>query len=128
MAETIAAMLVGIAVEEGAIKSIADMSAAYVPQLAATEYGKTTIRDLLHMASGVAFNKRNDGKDGLSRLVAEIFGLSRMRVVASVAQVNTRVAPSGTRWNYASIETLVLGLVLQQAIRRPITDYLHEKI
>lgn len=128
MAKTITAMLIGIAVEEGAIKSIDDISAAYVPQLAGTEYGKTTIRDLLHMASGVAFNERYDGNDDISRLIADIFGPSKTRAASAVAQFNTRVAPPGTRWNYASIETLVLGLVLREAIRRPITDYLREKI
>ena len=43
-------------------------------------------------------------------------------------QFNVRAAPPGTKWNYASAETLVLGLVLRAAIRRPITDYLREKI
>src|SRR5262249_41935140 len=128
MAKTITAMLIGIAVAEGAIKPIDDTAATYVPKLAGTEYGKTTIRDLLHMASGVNFSERLDGKDDLSRLVADIFGPSHMRVSDSVTQFNTRVTPPGTRWNYASVETLVLGLVLREAIRRPITDYLREKI
>jgi len=128
MAKTTTAMLIGIAIEEGAIKSIDDTSAAYVPQLTTTEYGKTSIRDLLHMASGVAFSERNDGQDDLSQLVTDVFGPSRMPMIDGVAQFNTRVAPPGTRWNYASIETLVLGLVLREAIRRPIADYLREKI
>ena len=128
MAKTITAMLIGIAVSEGAIKSIDEPAATYVPQLVGTEYGKTAIRDLLHMASGVAFTENIDGKDDLSRLGADIFGLPRMRVDVSVAQFNVRAAPAGTKWNYASAETLVLGLVLRAAIRRPIADYLREKI
>ena len=127
MAKTITAMLIGIAVSEGAIKSIDELAATYVPQLVGTEYGKTAIRDLLHMASGVAFTENIDGKDDLSRLGADIFGLPRMRVDVSVAQFNVRAAPAGTKWNYASAETLVLGLVLRAAIRRPIADYLREK-
>jgi CubicO group peptidase (beta-lactamase class C family) len=118
MAKTLTAMLIGIAISEGAIKSIDDTAATYVPQLAGTEYGKTAIRDLLHMASGVAFRD-------LARLVAH---LPRKRMVDNVSQFNTRAAPPGTKWNYASAETLVLGLVLRAAIRRPITDYLREKI
>jgi CubicO group peptidase (beta-lactamase class C family) len=39
-----------------------------------------------------------------------------------------RAEPPGTKWHYASVETEVLGLVLRAAIRRPITDYLREKI
>ncbi len=128
MAKTITAMLIGIAVSEGTIKSIDDTVATYVPQLAGTEYGKTAIRDLLHMASGVAFSENYDGKDDLSRLVADVFGLARKRAVVSVAQFNTRAAPPGTKWHYASVETQILGLVLRAAIGRPITDYLREKI
>jgi len=125
MAKTITAMLIGIAVSEGAIKSIDDPASTYVPQLAGMEYGKTAIRDLLHMASGVAFSENYDGKDDLSRLVAD---LSVKRAVDNVSQFNTRAAPTGTAFHYASVETLVLGLVLRAAVRRPITDYLREKI
>src|SRR6516162_8744538 len=48
MAKTITAMLIGIAVADGAIKSIDDEAATYVTELAGTEYGKTPIRALLH--------------------------------------------------------------------------------
>ena len=79
MAKTITAMLIGIAVSEGAIKSIDDTVSAYVPRLADTEYGKTTIRDLLHMASGVAFSENYDGKDDVARLVADLWPQTRRR-------------------------------------------------
>ena len=92
-------MLIGIAISEGAIKSIDDMVAAYVPKLAGTEYGKTAIRDLLHMASGVAFTENYDGNNDLSRLVAD---LARKRAVDNVSQFNTRTAAPGTRFYYAS--------------------------
>jgi CubicO group peptidase (beta-lactamase class C family) len=125
MAKTITAMLIGIAISEGAIKSIDDPAATYVPQLVGTEYGQTAIRDLLHMASGVAFSENYDGKDDYSRLMAD---LSRKPTADNISQFNTRVAPPGTKWNYSSAESLVLGLVLRAAIQRPITDYLREKI
>jgi CubicO group peptidase (beta-lactamase class C family) len=120
MAKTITAMLSGIAVSE-AIKSIDDPVATYVPQLAGTEYGKTAIRDLLHVASSVAFTENYDGNDDLSRIVPD---LARKRAVDNVSQFNTRAAASGTRFYDASAETPVLGLVLRAAIRRPVTDYL----
>src|SRR5258707_7980154 len=58
MAKTITALLVGIAISEGAIRSIDDTAATYVPELAGTEYGATTLRALLHMSSGVAFREQ----------------------------------------------------------------------
>ena len=55
MAKTITAMLIGIAVAENKIRSVDDLVSVHVPGLANTEYGKTPIRDSLHMSSGVAF-------------------------------------------------------------------------
>jgi CubicO group peptidase (beta-lactamase class C family) len=65
MAKTITAMLIGIAAADGAIKSIDDEAAIYVAGLAGTEYGKTPIRALLHMSSGVEFkvSYNYDGQD-----------------------------------------------------------------
>ena len=47
MAKTITAMLIGVAINENKIRSIDDTVLAYVPSLANTEYGKTSIQDLL---------------------------------------------------------------------------------
>jgi CubicO group peptidase (beta-lactamase class C family) len=57
MAKTVTAMLVGIAIDEGRIRSVDDLAAAYVPALAGTEYGRTSLRHLLQMSSGVGFNE-----------------------------------------------------------------------
>ena len=72
-----------------------------------------------------ALTENYDGNNDLSRLVAD---LARKRAVDNVSQFNTRTAAPGARFYYASVETLVLGLVLRAAIRKPITDYLREKI
>jgi CubicO group peptidase (beta-lactamase class C family) len=128
MAKTITAMLIGIAVSEGKIKSIDDPVSAYVPGLATTEYGQTSIRSLLHMSSGVAFTEIYDGNDDIAKLARDLFTGSGKDPVASVAQFNTRVAPPGTRWHYASVETEILGLVLRAATGGPVADYLHDRI
>lgn len=128
MAKTITAMLIGIAVAEHRIKSVDDLALAYVPGLTNTEYGKTSIRDLLHMSSGVSFTEIYDGKDDVARLWVDLFGGSGKDPAASVAQFNTRATPSATKWHYASVETEILGLVLRAAIGKPVADYLGEKI
>ena len=128
MAKTITAMLIGTAVSENKIRSIDDLVSVYVPGLANTEYGKTSIRDLLHMSSGVAFTENYDGKDDVAQLVRDLFGEPGKDPVASVAQFNTRIAPPGTKWHYASVETEILGLVLRAATGVPIADYLGDKI
>ena len=118
MAKTITAMLIGIAVSEGKIKSIDDPVSAYVPGLAAAEYGKTSFRYPLHMSSGVAFTENYDGNDDIAQLSRDLFVAPGKDPVASVAQFNARVVPPGTRWHYASAETEILGLVLRARHRR----------
>src|SRR5215468_7451499 len=57
MAKTIVGLLIGIAVSEGAIRSIDERAEVYVPELKGTGYGRTPIKALLQMASGVAFRE-----------------------------------------------------------------------
>ena len=128
MAKTITAMLIGIAVSEDKIKSIDDPASAYVPGLANAEYGRTPIRDLLHMSSGVAFTEDYGGRDDVAELSRDLFVKPGKDPIASVAQFNTRVAPPGKKWHYASVETEILGLVLRAATGEPVADYLHDRI
>jgi CubicO group peptidase (beta-lactamase class C family) len=130
MVKSITGMLIGIAVSEGAIKSVDDTPEVYVPGFKGTEYGKTPIRDLLHMSSGVEFGEDQDNGRDLDRLWIDMvlgFG-ARRGTISSIVQFNRRIAPPGTRFYYASIEPDVLGVVLHQAVNKSASDYLQEKV
>src|SRR5882762_6367862 len=106
-------MLIGIAISDGAIKSVDDTSETYVPGFKGTEYGRTPIRDLLHMSSGVEFGEDQDNGRDLDRLWIDMvlgFG-SNKGTLGSLTQFNRRIAAPGTRFFYASIEADVLGMV-----------------
>jgi len=126
MAKTITAMLLGIAVSEGAIRSIDQPAADYVPGLAGTEFGRTSIRDLLHMASGIAFRETYDGTDDAAALNRALF--SRVDPARAVARFNTREVPAGTRFHYAGIQSEVLGLVVASATHSSLAEYLQSRI
>jgi CubicO group peptidase (beta-lactamase class C family) len=128
MVKTITGILVGIAISEGAIRSVDDATETYVPGFRGTEYGKTPIRDLLHMSSGVEFGEAEDGGRDLDRLWIDMVRGSGKGTVNSLAQFNRRVAPPGTRFFYASIEPDVLGVVLRYATNTTASDYLHQKV
>jgi CubicO group peptidase (beta-lactamase class C family) len=128
MVKTITGILIGIAISEGAIKSVDDTTETYVPGFRGTEYGKTTIRDLLHMSSGVEFGEGEDGGRDLDRLWIDMVRGSGKGTLKSIAQFNRRIAPPGTRFFYASIEPDVLGVVLRYATNRTASDYLHQKV
>jgi len=99
-----------------------------VPALAGTEYGKTPIRALLHMASGVAFHEVYDAPGDNGRLNSMLFGRNNPGPAQAVSMFNTREAPPDTRFNYAGVETEVLGLVVTAAVKMPLTEYLRTRI
>jgi CubicO group peptidase (beta-lactamase class C family) len=129
MAKTITALLIGIAVKEGAIRSIADLAEIYVPDLKGTEYGRTPIKALLQMSSGVDFS------EVYWDTTSDIWTLSRQTIqqgpegtLQAVKRFNRRIAQPGEYFHYASAETLVLGLVLAGATARKVSDYAREKL
>lgn len=129
MAKTITALLIGIALEEGAIRSIDDLAEIYVPDLKGTEYGRTPIKALLQMSSGVSFS------EVYSDTASDIWTLSRLTIqqepegsLQAVKRFNRRYAQPGKSFHYASAESLVLGLVLAGATARKVSDYAREKL
>jgi CubicO group peptidase (beta-lactamase class C family) len=129
MAKSVVALLIGIAVKEGAIRSVDDLAETYVPGLKDTEYGRTPIKALLLMASGVAFSEDYANRS------SDIYTLARLTLeqdpagsLTAVKQFNTRRSPPGARFSYSSAESLVLGLVLAAATKRTVSDYAAEKL
>jgi CubicO group peptidase (beta-lactamase class C family) len=131
MVKSITGLLIGIAVADGAIKSVEDLPEAYVPGFKGSEYGATAIRDLLHMSSGVEFGEAQENGRDLNRLWRDMVSGGRIQnkgTIASITQFNHRIAPAGTRFYYASIEPDVLGVVLRYATGKSLSAYLQEKI
>ena len=141
MAKSITGLLVGLAIADGSIKSVDDAVQDYVPELQGTEYGKTSLRDLLHMSSGVKFGEEANGDQDLDRLwggmvlgrrswIDWLLGRSapQRSTIDTISAFNQRIAPAGTEFHYASIEPAVLGLVVERATSRTLSDYLHEKV
>ena len=132
MTKTVTAMLVGIAIGEGRIRSVSDLAAAYVPELAGTEYGRTSLRHLLQMSSGVRFNEDFSSPgffpDDALQLILDTYLRAGPGGVGAVTSFNDRERPAGTKFSYSSVENLVLGFVLAHAIGRPVAEYLQEKI
>jgi CubicO group peptidase (beta-lactamase class C family) len=130
MAKSITATLIGIAIGEGAIRSVDDAAQIYVPGFKDTEYGKTPIRDLLHMSSGVEFGETRDNQRDLDRLwIDMVLGSGPTKgTINSIVQFNRRIAAPGAKYYYASIEADVLGVVLRYAVNKSASDYLQEKL
>ena len=125
MAKTLVALAIGQAVDDGAIHSLSDTAARYVPELEGTLYGDTQLVNLLRMASGARYVEDYTDLDDRAAFNAVV---RRQGVVAAARSVTERVAPQGSRFNYAGAQTEVLGLVLRAATRRSLCEFVGERL
>ena len=127
LAKSYLSALFGVLLEEGAIASLEDPVTTYVPALDGTAYDGATIRNVLNMASGVIFDEdyldSNSDINRMGRVVA--LGGTLDAFTASFA--DTFAAP-GKTWQYVSIDTHVIGMVIRGATGRPVAELLSEKI
>lgn len=104
IAKTVVAMLFGIALGEGKIHSIDDLAQNYVPALAGLPYGKTSLRHLLTMSSGVKYQQSYLAGDDNAILTARTYKQQSAGGADTLAPfaAREREVPAGTRFYYAS--------------------------
>lgn len=127
VAKSFLAALLGIYVENGAIASIDDPVTAYAPALKGSAYDGATIRNVLNMASGVAFNEDylafSSDINRMGRVIA--LGGSLDEFTAALTE---KSGPPGERFHYVSIDTHVLGMVLRGATGETIPALMNRHI
>jgi len=128
VAKTITSTLIGAAVHDGYIESIDAQVVDYLPQLVGTAYDGATIRHVLQMRSGVAWdetytNPMSDRRDLLEAQIAQQPG-GMLEVMSNLG----RAAEPGTVFNYSTGETQIAGELLSAAVNMPLADYLSNKI
>ncbi len=126
MAKSYLSALFGIAVYEGHIPDLNVAVTEYVPKLKGSGYDGVTIKNVLQMSSGVAFNEDyhdfNSDINRFGRMMA--LGGSFDEFAASLV----REREQGTYMHYVSIDTHVLGMVLRAATGKTFEEYLTEKL
>jgi CubicO group peptidase (beta-lactamase class C family) len=130
MTKTITAMLVGQALARGEIASLDDRADNYVPELAGGGYGGVTVRQLLEMRSGAAIEERYDFGDNPSlagRIHETAIILNRARFADFAVDIARRSAP-GSGFNYATLDTAVLGWVLERSTGQPLEALMQQRI
>jgi CubicO group peptidase (beta-lactamase class C family) len=125
MAKSIVSLAVGLALQEGKIGALDDPASKYVRDLAGTGYGEASIRNLLRMASGVRFSEKYDGRDDL----AKFFSLrSAQGSIQALRAFTERDAEQGTRFHYATSETVALTAVIREATGSTLSEYLTARL
>jgi CubicO group peptidase (beta-lactamase class C family) len=126
-AKSITATLVGAALQDGAIGSLDDCCDLYVPRVRGSAYEGVTVRNLMRMCSGVAWDEEGDGRADNGRLELA-FARRQPGSMLDLACSLPRAQPQGTVFNYSTVESSVLGAVVAAATGRTLADYCAETI
>lgn len=127
VAKSYLSALMGIVLEEGAIDSLDDPVTRYAPELAGSAYDGASILNVLQMASGVTFDEDYlDFNSDINRM-GRVLALGQSMDGFAAGLTETFVEP-GRQWQYVSIDTHVIGMVIRGATGRSIPDLMQEKL
>ncbi|QYK43659.1 MAG: beta-lactamase family protein [Paracoccaceae bacterium] len=127
VAKSALSALFGIVEAEGAFDSLDDPVTQYVPALVGTAYDGVTVRHVLTMTSGVAFDEDYLKFSSDINRMGRVLALGRS-MDGFAAALQDRAAAPGARWQYVSIDTHVLGMVIRGATGRDLGDLMAERL
>lgn len=127
VAKSVLSLLFGTVLAEGKIASLDDPVVKYAPELAGSAYARATVRHVLTMSSGIAFNE--DYLDFYSDInkMGRVLALGGSMDDFAAGQNRTDREP-GSLMRYVSIDTHVIGMVIRGATGRDIPELLQERI
>lgn len=116
--------LIGAAIKDGFIGSVDDKVEDYLPRLKGSDYGRVTLKNILQMSSGIAWNEDyTDPKSDVS-VAGTLQGVALTDYLSKLPQKHK----PGTVFNYNTAESNLLGEVLRAAIGNSAADYMNAKI
>jgi len=126
--KSITGVLVGAAIQDGLIRSIDDPLVRYLPRFIGTAYDGVTVRQLLMMASGVAWDETYTDPASDRRRMLEAQIAQKPGAILDLMAALPRAAEPGARWNYSTGEAHLVGALVQAATGKPVAEYLSEKL
>lgn len=128
VAKSFVSTLIGAALHDGAIRSLDDRVADYVPELAGTLYERVTLRQNLQMTSGQPHDNEFPSILALHQCLVNRERHGLLRALKRFAAPGTPWHPPGERFVYHSADVIVSGLVLERATGCRPARYLQDKI
>ncbi len=126
MAKSVTSALIGCAIEDKLIGSVNDPVSKYVPEMAKNGFDKVTLRHVLNMNSGLAFNESYINPTGEA---AKFYYGDQLESYI----LNLKLASQpGSGFDYLSGNTQILGYVLHRVLKntayKTVTNYLQKKL
>jgi CubicO group peptidase (beta-lactamase class C family) len=128
VAKSILSILIGAAVDEGKIHSVNDPIVRYLPYLSKSGYRDVTIKEALQMSTDVDYSEdyRNP-KSGAALIgAALITGTPTFKDFA--ASIGPSSKKSGTAFQYQSVNSQVLGLLLERVTGERLNIWAENKL
>jgi CubicO group peptidase (beta-lactamase class C family) len=121
-AKSVTAVLVGIAIDRGIIKSVDDSIADYLPGLPRDGKEKITIRNLLNMRSGLDADDSDSASPGNeTRLDASTDWMKSVYAVPMKAQ-------PGKQYIYVSINAFLAGAIIENAGKMHLDEFAKQNL
>lgn len=127
MAKSLNAIMMGFALGDRYVGSVSDPVVKYVPEVAGTAYDGATLRDVLQMRSGSDWNDNFFQPGPAKDINEQAFMRNEVRFVSAAFSAQ-RKYPPGARFNYNTVDAALIGLVIERASRKPISQYMSEKL
>lgn len=128
MTKSLTSTLVAAAIADGSIGGLNDAVVRYLPGLAGGGYDGVTLRQLLTMTSGVRWDEDyTDPDSDVARFLSEPVRDGQNPVISFMSRL-PREAEPGTRWNYSTGETNLVGTLVAAAENKPLAQLLSERI
>lgn len=122
MAKSYISALVGIAIDEGKIKNTNESICTYLDFLNKDKFGSITIQHLLDMQSGI---KNNESYINPFGDVAKYYYGTNLRKYMKHIKYGK---PPGAKFEYLSLNTQLLALIVEKATGENTTSYFQNKI
>ncbi|MGQ1908666.1 serine hydrolase domain-containing protein [Marinifilum sp. RC60d5] len=120
--KSIVSLLIGIAIDEGKIKSVDEEIGNYLPEFSGKESGKITIKELLTMSSGLDWNETYSSPTSIT---TQAYYGKHLREVSTRQQV---IEKPGVRFRYQSGNTQLLAFIVEKATGETIAKYAEKKL
>ncbi len=131
MAKSFISFLIGAAIDDGLIRSVNDPMTMYIPELAKRDprFEKITIKDLLEMRSGLEyFEGYFPGTHIHLPWHDEAIGYYHPNVRKLLLKKVDIAREPGQSFQYCNYNTSYLGLIVERATGKTVSEYLQEKL
>ncbi|MBL7814190.1 MAG: serine hydrolase [Saprospiraceae bacterium] len=124
VAKSFTSALTGIALQEGKIKNLDEPITNYLPELLKKDarFAQVSIQHVLDMRSGVKFSEK------YQNLNADVWKMAFSADLNRFVQYLSVEKPAGQVFEYKSVNSQLLGMVVERAVGKKLSDYLTEKM